>query len=129
MYHGYDTDNKQLVTIKMLKNNLINLQLIARLHDDYELNRQLTQPSIIQVYNLQSHYPIWILIMEDIQSDLLKNIITTESLYSATQYLLYLAAVIGNQFDLEQQTSELPILTPQFAFYHDSIRQAHDTAS
>ena len=129
MYHGYDTDNKQLVTIKMLKNNLINLQLIARLHDDYELNRQLTQPSIIQVYNLQSHYPIWILIMEDIQSDLLKNIITTESLYSATQYLLYLSAVIENQFNLEQQTSEFPILTPQSAFYHDSIRQAHNTAS
>ncbi|BAP56672.1 ATPase [Thioploca ingrica] len=84
MYRGYRTDNKQWVIIKMLKTQLVNPKLVARWHDEYELNRQLSYPGIVQVYDLQPHHHTWVLIMEDIQGVLLKNRIAIESVNLTT---------------------------------------------
>ena len=85
MYRGYRTDNKQPVIIKTLKDQYVNPPRVARLHDEYELNRHLKYPGIIQVYDLQPyHHHTWVLIMEDIQGDLLTNIIARESLNLTT---------------------------------------------
>ena len=97
MYRGYRTDNKQPVIIKVLKDQYVNPLRVAQLHDEYELNRQLKYPGIIQVYDLKPHHHTWILIMEDTQGDLLTTILAKESLNLTT--FLALAMQLVNILD------------------------------
>jgi predicted ATPase/signal transduction histidine kinase len=122
IYRGYRTDNKQPVIIKILKDQYVNPQRVARLHDEYELNCQLKYPGVIQVYDLQPHHHTWVLIGEDIQGDLLKNIIVTKSV-NLTTWLSFAIQLVNTLADLHDYPLIYNNLNPSNIWVNLSLGQ------
>ncbi|MDM8557873.1 ATP-binding sensor histidine kinase [Candidatus Parabeggiatoa sp. HSG14] len=83
VYRGYRTDDHHPVIIKSLTDYPEPKQ-VAQFHHEYEITKALNLKGTIKHYELQKNRNSWVLILEDIQGDSLKHILTTQKFDLAT---------------------------------------------